>query len=265
MTIVEQILKRRSVRAYTGEPLQAADLSAIKTFIDSTQPPWGVQARIAIVHSEPDSNPRKLGSYGTVRGACDFMGLVYKDGPLAIEASAYWFEQVVLHCTGLGLGTVWLAGFTSSSFLDAVSGADGEKVRYASPVGYAGGSKSMMERLGIVNSDRLHNNKKPFGTLFLHEDFATPLTEAEAGPLVEPLRMTRLTPSASNRQPYRVVVTGGVAHFYTPHSRLAHTDVGIALAHFDLTAKELGIAGELKVLNDYRSYPGFDYVMSWIS
>ncbi len=264
MTIVEQMLARRSVRSYTGEPLRAEDLTAVTAFIDSTTAPWGVQARIEVVHAEADSQPRKLGTYGSVRGSRDFLGLVYQEGRLAAEGAAYWFEQVILHCTGLGLGTVWLAGFRRGSFSGAVELGDGEKVQYASPVGYASDQKSPMERLGLINSDQLHRNKKPFGTLFLHDDFTTPLTEDEAGDLAEPLRMTRLAPSASNRQPYRVVVTDGQAHFHTPSTRLGHTDVGIALAHFDLTAQELGVPGELRVLDERRIYPGFDYVMSWV-
>ena len=263
MTVAEEIVARRSARAYNGEPLRAADAAALEDFIASTAPPWGVTAHIELVHADLGGEPHKLGTYGVTRGARDFMGLAYREGSLAAVGAAYWFEQVILHCTGLGLATCWLAGFTPSSFLDTVTLGDGEKVQYASPVGYVGGTQPMFVRLGFFNPEKVHNTKKPFGTLFLHDDFATPLTEAEAGPLAEPLRLTRIAPSAKNVQPYRVVVAGGQAHFYTPPSRFGPTDVGIALAHFDLSRRELAIPGRLEVLDDHRTYPGFDYVMSW--
>lgn len=71
--------------------------------------------------------------------------------------------------------------------------------------------------------------------------------------------MARLAPSASNKQPWRVVRDGAGWHFYcqrTPGygkgsfiftvlriADLQRLDVGIAMCHFELTARQLGLPG----------------------
>ena len=60
----------------------------------------------------------------------------------------------------------------------------------------------------------------------------------------------RLAPSAVNKQPWRVIVNGGAAHFYCKRSKgfssggtldMQMIDMGIALCHFELAAKECGL------------------------
>lgn len=67
--------------------------------------------------------------------------------------------------------------------------------------------------------------------------------------------MSRLR-SAVNRQPWRAVVCGNAVHFYEKKAKamsnnslgdIQKVDVGIALAHFDLTLKETGINGRFAV------------------
>ena len=180
MTLVEAIEARRSVRAFTGEPLRPEHAEAVRAFIASTHPPFGVEASVALVHSDGGTAPRRLGSYGSVSGASDFMGLAYANSPLADVAAAHWFERIVLHCTSLGLGTIWLAGFTRSSFL-AQFDVDGARVRYACPVGYPRDGKALVERFTTFDSAKTHARKQPFGALFLQSDFETPLTPKAAG------------------------------------------------------------------------------------
>ena len=68
--------------------------------------------------------------------------------------------------------------------------------------------------------------------------------------------MTRLAPSAGNKQPWRAVVCGDRVHFYekkakamqnNPLGDIQKVDIGIALAHFDLTLQEVGITGRFVV------------------
>ena len=63
------------------------------------------------------------------------------------------------------------------------------------------------------------------------------------------LEAVRLAPSAVNKQPWRVVVCGDRAHFYEKRSKgyvsadgwdIQKIDMGIALSHFELAAKEKG-------------------------
>lgn len=251
------------MRAFTGEPLCREHVAAVRSFIASTRPPFGVEASAALVHADADSVPRKLGSYGSVAGARDFMGLAYADGPLADVAAAHWFERIVLYCTSLGLGTIWLAGFTRSSFLGQLD-VGGARVRYACPVGYPGGGKPLVERLTTFDSARMHARKQPFGVLFLQPDFETPLTPEAAGAYARPLELARLAPSAKNQQQFRVVVDGSACHFFALPSRFGRTDLGIALSHFDVACGELDVPGRLDVV-DAPTRAGFEYGASWVA
>ena len=74
--------------------------------------------------------------------------------------------------------------------------------------------------------------------------------------------MVRLAPSAGNKQPWRAVVCGDRVHFYekktksmsdSPLGDIQKVDVGIGLAHFDLTLKETGTVGRFMAED-----PGFE-------
>lgn len=97
----------------------------------------------------------------------------------------------------------------------------------------------------------------------------------EAGDLAFSLEMVRLGPSASNKQPWRIVVDDQAAHFYEykepkysekfPYD-IQKIDMGIAAAHFDLSSKEKGIGGYFKNDSDPGLYlpENMEYAFSWI-
>ncbi|MBN1486972.1 MAG: nitroreductase, partial [Anaerolineae bacterium] len=121
----------------------------------------------------------------------------------------------------------------------------------------------------------------PWEQLFFKDTFDTPITTEEAGSYAEPLEMVRIGPSASNKQPWRIVKDGPKWHFYLQRSRrygntlafklvgiadIQRLDMGIAMNHFELTAQELGLQGQW-VIDD----PGIvtpndstEYSVSWI-
>ena len=86
--------------------------------------------------------------------------------------------------------------------------------------------------------------------------------------------MLRLGPSASNKQPWRVVQKDGSFHFYEykepgysnvfPYD-IQRLDMGIAAAHFELAAKEKGLRGSLHIAADQdTSLPkNMLYSFSW--
>ena len=72
----------------------------------------------------------------------------------------------------------------------------------------------------------------------------------ERGKIEALLRAAMAAPSAGNQQPWRGVVAGDTVHFYEAKSikdsalgDVQKVDVGIALAHFDLTLGEEGHTG----------------------
>ncbi|MDR1780194.1 MAG: nitroreductase family protein [Tannerella sp.] len=267
MTVTDQIKHRRSVRTYTGEPLTDEHVALIEQYINNLQPPFGAKVRIVMIHGKQSTEPLKLGTYGWIKGACDFLALVFEEASLAEIAAAYVFEQTLLYCTSLGLGTCWLGGsFNRADFKKQVPLAENEKLKIVSPVGYpADKQRWFIERL-VVNADKNHSSRKPFGETFFDGEFSQALTETKAGIYAEPLNMVRLAPSANNWQEWRIVLSDSILHFYkTPPAMYNTIDIGIAMCHFAETCRELGIKGEFKVLTDYHDPNGkAEYVISWV-
>ena len=116
----------------------------------------------------------------------------------------------------------------------------------------------------IVNADKKHSSRKPFGELFFDRNFDNPLTETGAGRFLKPLEMVRLAPSATNKQEWRVLLADKALHFYKKaYPMFDAIDMGIALCHFELTCKELGIAGKFEILKDFPNNDKIEYVISW--
>ncbi len=267
MNIIEAIQKRHSVRTYTGESLSKEHVAQIKQYINTLQVPFGVNARIEMLSAKSDKEPVKLGTYGFIKGACDYMALIYEEAPFAETAAAYIFEQVILFCTDLGLGTCWLGGsFSRSDFKKQIQLKANETLRVVSPVGYAysGDKKRFLEKY-IVKADKNHASRKAFEELFFDKRFDNPLTENTAGVFVKPLEMVRLAPSASNKQEWRVLLDEKTLHFYKkPYPMFDSTDIGIALCHFELSCKELDINGRFETLTDFPDNNELQYVISWV-
>ena len=269
MTIIEAIEKRKSIRNYTGESLRKEHVTLITGYIAGLKTPFDAPpVRIQLIHTRQESGRVKLGTYGIIGGASDFLTLVYEkesSSPLMEEAAAYVFEQLILFCTGLGLGTCWLGGsFSRKDFSEPVQLKPDEILRIVSSVGYSSPKIRFTETL--LGSKGKHLSRKPFESLFFHGDFNTPLSKEAAGIYEKPLEMVRIAPSANNQQSWRILLNGNSLHFYQHLSVIGFNaiNLGIALCHFEQTCKELSIAGKFKVLdNKAPEKKGEKYVISW--
>lgn len=256
---IEEIVKARlSVRTYTEQTISEEIKRNIRDYIDTLDNPFGSEATFRLLESELASNAAKLGTYGVIKGARNYIGASVKDEALALEGLGYEFEKLILYITSLGMGTCWLGGtFKRSEFAKAMSIKEGEFFPAISPFGFAAGKKSFADSL--VRFIAKGDTRKAWTELFFQQDFSTPLSEAEAGIYAGPLEMVRLAPSASNKQPWRIVKDQDICHFYeyqTPgYSKtfgydIQRIDMGIAACHFHLTAIEKGNEGEFKMLPD---------------
>ncbi|MDR0604215.1 MAG: nitroreductase family protein [Bacteroidales bacterium] len=266
MSIIEVIQQRRSVRTYTGESLSQEHVERIEKYISQLQSPFGVKARIQLIHTNAnDPQPIKLGTYGWVSGAKDYLALIYEEGTLAETGAACIFEQLILYCTELGLGTCWLGGsFNRKDFKRQIKLQSDEKLRIVSPVGYPGNKKRFIESF-VVKADKNHHTRKPFEANFFYKDFSVPLTKQDAAIYSLPLEMVRLAPSANNTQPWRILFDDGLTHFYRTFSfGFSAIDIGIALCHFWETCKEMNIDGHFEIL-DRPNQKDFRYTISWIN
>jgi nitroreductase len=282
-SITEVIRERCSWRSYDGRPLDEQTRKELEEFLSCTdEGPFGVPVRLHLVDRSVSSSwrTRAFGTYGFISGAKQFLAGAVVKADKDLENYGYVLEKAVLFATDLGLGTCWLGGtFNRSSFSHAIHLRDNEILPAISPVGYK------RARKGVLDSTMYRAvgsaNRRPWGDLFFYKNFDTPISEANAGRYSIPLEMVRLAPSSINGQPWRIIKMEGAEsfHFYLKRMDmrkrtadifvpldLLRIDMGIAMCHFELTSREIGLKGSWNILN-----PGSDslhgemeYVVSWV-
>jgi nitroreductase len=281
--ITELIRERVSTRRYVPAPIDDERRGSLERFLRSISPgPFGTLPRFGLIAaSEEDSDVlRGLGTYGFIKGATGYIVGAVGPGEKNLEDFGYLMEAIILHATGLGLGTCWLGGtFTKRRFANRFDLRDGEEIPAITSIGYPAGRAHAPEAPpGQVARTR---PRLPWGVLFFDGQFGNPLSEEAAGEYSTALEMVRLGPSASNKQPWRIVRDGGSWHFSIQRSLFYGTrtlglagiadmprlDVGIAMCHFELTARQLGLRGSWRVADPGLEPSGArtEYSATWVS
>lgn len=264
--ITESIRKRRSVRTFDGREIGQSETDALEAFTQTIANPYAIPVEYKLLNAKAHGL-----SCPVVSGTDLYVGGKIKRLPHANEAFGYSFERLVLFAQSLGIGTVWLGGtMNRSAFEAAMELNNDEMMPCASPLGYPSEKMSLKEtmmRKAIKADERL-----PFEKLFFDGSLDTPLLKEKAGVLAHPLEMVRLAPSAVNKQPWRIVVVDHTVHMYLKRSKgfaasavdMQKIDMGIALCHFDLAAKEAGLNVAFTV-SDPRlaNSEGTEYIASY--
>lgn len=240
----EMIQKRKSVRSYDGRGLRPKDKAALEQYMQTVSNPFDIPMEFRLLRVKE----HKLSSPVIVGEKYYIAAKLFKCKNFEM-AFGYSFESVCLYAKSLGIGTVILAGTLNRPAFEKAMEVKGEEVMpAASPVGYPAPRRSVREALmrkGVKADERI-----PFEKIFFRDTFETGLTKENAGIFADALEMTRWAPSAVNKQPWRAVVSGDTVHFYeektlkdSPLGDVQKVDMGIALAHFDLTMQEDGHQG----------------------
>lgn len=247
--ITELVKERKSVRTYEDKKLSENHLQVIREELDKLTSPFGKKVKYAFLETENDEKETSLGTYGIIKGQVDYIGASIKDEPYALEALGYELEKIMLFLTSLDIGTCWLGGtFKREDFKKAMEINIGELFPAITPVGYPKEKKTMADKL--VRFMAKGNQRKPFDEIFFKEDFNTPLDKESLPLFGEALEMVRLGPSASNKQPWRVLYLDNKFHFYLEETpgysksfpyNIQKIDMGIAACHFDLICQEKGV------------------------
>lgn len=281
--VVETIRRRASWRNYLPEPLEAGTRRALTDHLAALpRPPFPARCRFELVDAPPEDRQRvrQLGTYGNIAGATTFVAGTVQAGEKDLEGFGFLLEHIILHATTLGLGTCWLGGtFNRSGFGTALNAGPDERMPAVTPVGRVASQRGIRDRFLRRTADSM--NRKPWEDLFFSGDRLTPLTRERAGDYAVPLEMIRLGPSASNKQPWRVLKAEGrpVFHFLLQRNRmygalargvlgaddLQRLDLGIAMCHFQLTTEALGRSGRWTVEPPAdRDWPeGAEYIATW--
>jgi hypothetical protein len=252
------INQRYSCRTYLDEPIDPARQRLLADYLAAnTAAPFGSRARFALVAANAAERAalKGLGTYGFIKGATGFVVGAVERGPKALEDYGYLLERAVLYATGLDLGTCWLGGtMKKSAFAGKIGVRRGEIMPAVVSVGNSGDDGTERIREREAGSGRL-----PASRLSFDRQFGAPLTLGAGDPFVAALDAVRMAPSASNKQPWRVVRAGDDWHFYLQRTKrygkgslvytvlrladLQRVDLGIALCHFELAARQQGLAG----------------------
>lgn len=273
-SIEESVKKRYSVRNYKEQEVELDKRKAIESFVNSLDNPFGKKVNFHYLDNREMKDEDKLGTYGVIKGAMQYIGTTIKLEPMALEALGYELEAVILYLAHLELGTCWLGGtFNRKGFAKAMNIEEDEIFPIITPYGYAATKKHMKEIVmrKMIKADQ----RKEWNQLFYINDFQTPLTKEKAGELEVPLEMVRLGPSASNKQPWRILIKDNACHFYEykqpgysdsfPYD-IQRVDMGIAAAHFDFSVKEKGLKGyfDTECEPELELPDHMEYVFSWI-
>ena len=233
--------------------------------------PFGVDVKVQYISKEKGTENVQLGTYGTIKGAKDFLAITVKDEAFAMEAVGYQFENLILYATDMGLGTVWLAAtFSRKDFENIMEINNDDLFPCICPIGYPAEKRSFVEK--IMRASLGSKNRKAWNKLFYLNNFNQALSQAEAGKYETALEMLRLAPSSTNAQPWIAVKEGDSIHFFCNYKnsisddmkKIKHLDLGIGLAHFYQTAMSEGLDGKFEIQDIKFSVPeNMHYVISY--
>ena len=268
MENIEKLIQnRRSVRTYDGREVSEKDLEKLTKFMEKIENPFDIPVQFKLL----DAKEQKL-TCPVVSGTNLYIGAKAQKIPHMEEAVGYSLEMLVLYALSLGIGTVWIGGTMDRAAFEKAMALEGdEKMPCVSPLGYPAKKMSIKEsmmRKGVKADSRL-----PFETLFFDGTFDAPLTAEKAGSLAGVLEMVRLAPSAVNKQPWRIVTDKNAAHFYLKRNKgfisdavgdMQKIDLGIALCHFALAAKENGLDLHFQINDPGIAVPDdMEYIASY--
>jgi hypothetical protein len=273
----DMIKKRTSWRSYSKRELPLKlrnEISGI--LISNNKGIFGNEINFKIIEKTfaPDEKI-KLGTYGFITGAKIFIGSAVTPAPMIFEDYGYLLEKIIINLTGLGLATCWLGGtFTRAGIKKLLGAGRDEIIPAITPVGFGTDARSVKDR--IIRMGAGSNKRKPWEEIFFYEDFNHTLSKNDAGVYSEILEMTRISPSASNKQPWRVVKKGKFFHFFLQRTKgygdliktsdLQKIDMGICMANFHISAVELGLKGKFILDNpEFELGEGMEYIASWKS
>lgn len=282
-SILDIIKKRKSIRTYDTLPISEKDYQRIYAYLnaeDNLTDPLGRKAKVKLVSVNKETTDKgiKVGTYGFIKNPKAYIVGIMENNQDALVAFGYIFEKLILYLTELNIGTCWLGGtFTRNSFEEEIHLSENEIIPCITPIGYAKDKQRLFDKTlrFMIKAD----NRKTWDELFYYGNFQRKLKEKDADKFVIPMEMVRLGPSASNKQPWRMILSEDKhrCHFYlerTPNYsgnkmgfEMQRIDIGIGMCHFDLSCRALKIEGNWKIEDPKIPLPNeyTEYIISWQS
>jgi len=278
-SVIETMRKRKSIRNYDTKEITETDYKLINNFISNEENvfrPFGKTGGIQVVQVTNNVTDKgiKLGTYGFIKNPRAYLVGSTENNKYSLVEFGYAFHKVVLYLTELEIGTCWMGGtFNRKSFEKEIHLNEEQFIPCATPLGYAKDKQRIFDKTlrKVVKAD----NKKSWDKLFYDGTFEKTLTKEKADHLDVPIEMVRIGPSASNKQPWRLVLSEDrkTCHFYIEHTpnynKLGYNmqllDMGIAMCQFDLACKELDVEGKWAIDDPKLELPNehTEYIYTW--
>lgn len=274
--MIDAILDRKSVRTYEKKKLSARDLELIGEIISQVEPlkgPFGHQIHYFFYNQDTtlDDEAKKIGTYGFIKNAPSFVGGVIINTFEAIVDYGYLFEKMILSATKAGFGTVWLGGTFNRSAFSSYTKAN-EIIPAITPIGYEANKRLFEKAIRYVAKA---NQRKALHELFFVKDRLHPIRLEDLSEWMKrALEYVQIGPSASNKQPWRMIIDQNTVHFYlekTPNYAvmmpfdMQALDMGIAICHFEQGLIEAKQKYQFKVMDNLNEQ-GWIYILSiWMT
>lgn len=269
---IQCIRDRVSVRTYDNKYIEVELMQKINAFLNDINQEVHELMKFQIINNNElvSKQSIKLGTYGVIKGTNTFIAGTINNNPESAIELGYHLEKIVLYATGLGLGTCWLGGtYNRKDFESYITLRQDESLAVLIAFGYRKDKQSMIET--TMRFLAKSNQRKPAFELFFEKDSEHSLDLSQIGDFAKVLEMVRIAPSASNKQPWRIIKSGSHYHFYlcrTPgygimNYDLQLNDIGIAKCHFELVAKELNLKGYWLKIEELNFISGWEYCFTW--
>ena len=253
--LLKTITGRKSVRTFDGNPLSTEDKMRIERYMESISNPFDIPVRFVLL----DAKANGLSS-PVLSGETLYVAGIVNRAPHSDAAYGFSFEKLVLYAWTLGIGTTWIGGTMKRELFERAAGlSEGEMMPCVSPLGYPANKRSIRE--SIMRKGVGADSRMPAGKIFFDGAWGESLAGEKQAKIKDLIEMVRWAPSAVNKQPWRIIVSGDDFHFYKTQDKgfinekagdLQKIDVGIALCHFVTGLEEQGIRPDV-VIED----PGF--------
>jgi nitroreductase len=282
LSTIDAIKTRRSVRTFNQEQIPEQLIEKIKNYFQipaNRSGPFGNDIRFDFLTITGGKTDRgvKIGTYGILKGVKAYIAGIVKNTPRAIIDFGFVFEKMILFLTKENLGTCWLGGtFNRDALCNSITLFEGEIVPAVTPIGYKVEKPRFAESgmRKLISAD----NKKPWEHSFYYKNFELPLDRETSGTLEVPFEMVRIGPSASNKQPWRLLLSEDKkrVHFYLALDpkyagnkriyKMQRIDIGIAIYHFESACGELGLEGSWVESEPDVTLPepSFEFVLTYV-
>lgn len=238
MNIFDNIKNRRSVRTFLDKPFRQDTVDYIASYLENLKQEKG-PFNHCIELTEIDIKPgKKVGTYGIIKNPQKYIAGTVDNTVEGLLDFGYLFEKMILDFNNKHIGTCWMAGTFKRKDFEEVSFKDNAIMPAVTPIGYFENRRFFenMMRKAAKSDMRL-----AYESLFFKDNFKTPMGHENV------LEAVRLGPSASNKQPWRILVKDDQYHVYIEENvkynntlsfKVQYLDIGIAMYHLEAAMKE---------------------------